>query len=582
MTEYSFQITIPTALVGQVEIGDPYVNYTARGNPSSFGIDIRLPELSLTKQMKSSDLDVLKSKIESALRVWEEKYKRHQDRVHKDGRSESVDQFNAEAEETLAALEGLLAHTLAVNDAVDWDRLKVVQPYRVNPEDYLERPKDRNNIFFQADGEPKSLSLIRVNREPDAESIRNKFGFFDKLFGKKKIESAIANAKAEWRSEVENVSRLNKELTARFEAAKQEFAARKAAYEAEVARKNGAVEILKAAYGQREAKAVEEYCDLVLEASEYPDSLPRNWILEYRADNKILVIEYDLPSPDQLPKVEAYKYVKSRDEVTEKQIPDAKKKRLYESVIYQICLRTIHELFEADVIGAIDAVAFNGFVTSINPATGVSETKVIISVIADRDQFLGFDLANVDPKATFKHMKGVAAATLIDLAPIPPVLRIEKSDKRFIEGREIVASLDGSENIAAMDWADFEHLIRELFEREFAGNGGEVRVTQASSDGGVDAIAFDPDPIRGGKIVIQAKRYTNVVGVAAVRDLYGTVLNEGATKGILVTTSNYGKDSYEFAKGKPLTLLNGNNLLSLLEKHGHRARINIEEARHRL
>jgi len=25
-------------------------------------------------------------------------------------------------------------------------------------------------------------------------------------------------------------------------------------------------------------------------------------------------------------------------------------------------------------------------------------------------------------------------------------------------------------------------------------------------------IAFDPDPIRGGKIVIQAKRYTNVVG----------------------------------------------------------------------
>jgi restriction system protein len=130
-----------------------------------------------------------------------------------------------------------------------------------------------------------------------------------------------------------------------------------------------------------------------------------------------------------------------------------------------------------------------------------------------------------------------------------------------------------------MDWEDFEHLIRELFEQEFTQTGGEVKVTQASRDGGVDAVAFDPDPIRGGKIVIQAKRYTNTVGVSAVRDLYGTVMNEGATKGILVTTSEYGPDAYEFARGKPLTLLSGGNLLSLLEKHGHKAKIDLVDAR---
>jgi len=69
------------------------------------------------------------------------------------------------------------------------------------------------------------------------------------------------------------------------------------------------------------------------------------------------------------------------------------------------------------------------------------------------------------------------------------------------------------------------------------------------------------------------------VGVAAVRDLYGTVLNEGANKGILVTTSDYGPDAYTFAKGKPLTLMNGANLLHMLEKHGHRAKIDIKAAR---
>lgn len=130
-----------------------------------------------------------------------------------------------------------------------------------------------------------------------------------------------------------------------------------------------------------------------------------------------------------------------------------------------------------------------------------------------------------------------------------------------------------------MDWKDFENLIREIFEQEFASNGGEVKITQASRDGGVDAVAFDPDPIRGAKIVIQAKRYTSTVGVSAVRDLYGTTLNEGATKGTLVTTAEYGPDAYKFAQGKPLTLLDGGNLLHLLAKHGHRAKIDLGEAK---
>ena len=134
-------------------------------------------------------------------------------------------------------------------------------------------------------------------------------------------------------------------------------------------------------------------------------------------------------------------------------------------------------------------------------------------------------------------------------------------------------------NLAAMDWEDFEHLIREVFEREFGNEGSEVKITRASRDGGVDAVVFDQDPLRGGKIVIQAKRYTNTVGVSAVRDLYGTVVNEGANKGILVTTADYGPDAYEFAKDKPLTLLSGNNLLHLLAKHGHDARIDLKEAK---
>jgi restriction system protein len=117
-------------------------------------------------------------------------------------------------------------------------------------------------------------------------------------------------------------------------------------------------------------------------------------------------------------------------------------------------------------------------------------------------------------------------------------------------------------------------LIANLFGKM----GMEMRQTRPSRDGGVDCVAFDSRPILGGKIVIQAKRYKNTVGVSAVRDLFGTVHNEGASKGILVTTSGYGQAAYEFADGKPLELITGSQLLWLLREHaGVDAKIEVPD-----
>jgi restriction system protein len=202
-----------------------------------------------------------------------------------------------------------------------------------------------------------------------------------------------------------------------------------------------------------------------------------------------------------------------------------------------------------------------------------------MTVQVAKSEFLALNLSQIDLKVCFRSLKGISGSKLIDFTPVRPVLSLNRDDPRFVGSYNVAEALNDQTNLAAMDWLDFENLIRELFEKEFSKDGGEVKITQASRDGGVDAIAFDPDPIRGGKIVIQAKRYTNTVGVAAVRDLFGTVHNEGATKGILVTTSDYGPDAYEFIKGKPLTLLSGSELLYLLGKHGYRAKIDIKEAK---
>jgi len=575
----NFNYSIPDLLSGKVEVSDPYQNYNSRGTPTSFGVDLEFHEMHLSKTLKSSEFYVLRGKIEDTLRNWVSKYQRHLDKQHKENRAVHVDELNKEAQDAIDSLNNILAHTLSVDDTVDWGAIKRKDAFRINPSTLFEGGVTHDFIVFNSFGRPIEFEKIDAPVEPVFEKVKNEYGFLSKLFRGNAIKEDFESRMKKWKKQIEQNIKDNSDRESLFNQTVAGFEDKKKEFEEEKKRDNEALENIKSRYKEKDARAVEEYCDLVLNNSQYPDYFPQNWILEYRVESRIVVVEYDFPSPDQFPTVESYKYIKSRDEVSEKSITQATRKKLYESVIFQICIRTIHELFEADVVNALDAVAFNGLVTNTNPATGIEETKIIMSIVANKDQFMDFDLSQVDPKATFKHMKGVAAASLIDLTPIPPVIQLDKSDKRFISGRNVVGNLDDSVNLAAMHWEDFEHLVRELFEKEFTSSGGEVKVTQASADGGVDAIAFDPDPIRGGKIVIQAKRYTNIVGVAAVRDLYGTVMNEGATKGVLVTTSDYGKDSYEFAKDKPLTLLNGSNLLSLLEKHGHKARINVAEAK---
>ena len=325
-----------------------------------------------------------------------------------------------------------------------------------------------------------------------------------------------------------------------------------------------------------ENDAVADFLCFILQDSFYPFEFECNPTIEYNGENKLLVVDYYLPIIDDTPNIKEIKKYKTKGNEI-KYLSKAELNRLYDELIYKIIIRSIAEIFHFDDLKKVDTVCFNGRLKTRNQATGQLMDNCILSVQVNRQEFETIDLKYVDCKACFKHFKGVSGAKLHDQSPVVPLIQLDKTDKRFVEAHAV--EIDNSTNLATMDWEEFEHLVRELFDLEFNVNGGEVKITQASRDGGVDAVAFDPDPIRGGKIVIQAKRYTNTVGVSAVRDLYGTVINEGANKGILITTSDYGADSYNFAKGKPLTLLNGGHLLFLLEKHNKKARIDLKEAK---
>jgi restriction system protein len=562
----------------QIKIGQKKACWSASGTRVlKYIVEMYHEGLNEHKILSAPNEYMLDNKINLQKRKWMDKWdivsSRRKNNEEKEANLEEAGRRTEEAASNLKDVENILLYSLSVNDAVDWENLKKKEDY---PEPYPSKPYPKSKI-----GYPRKP----VKEEPT-------FSFAEKMFKSKRelkikeYDDRYSAALSNWEKEKAGVDEYNAKVDLDFESALKEWKKEVSSWEGrekEFLKQqdefNASIEQMKEKYLSRDVDSILEYCDMVLNNSKYPESFPKNFEIEYNPENRILVVEYELPSQKDLPSIREVKYIASRNELKESLIPVSQINKMYDSTIYKITLRTLHEIFEADVVNAIDTVSFNGWVRSINKATGKEENNCILSIQVNKTEFTDIDLSNVDPKTCFKSLKGVASSKLSTLTPIQPILQISRYDKRFVDSYEVADELDTSTNLAAMDWEDFEHLIRELFEKEFQANGGEVKVTQASRDGGVDAIAFDPDPIRGGKIVIQAKRYTNVVGVSAVRDLFGTVMNEGATKGILVTTADYGSDAYNFAKGKPLTLLNGSNLLHLLEKHGHHARIDLREAK---
>ncbi len=335
-------------------------------------------------------------------------------------------------------------------------------------------------------------------------------------------------------------------------------------------------EKLKNNFEKADHKAVLQRVDYIVNDIKFPSPFPKQWDSDYDDEQSILILEIGLPD---IVHTQVLKKVELKTKTVDKPLTKTEIKEYVPKIHPAIVLRVAYEIFRNDESETIKLLVINGWVEYDNPATGVKTKTYTSSLMCNREQILGLNLTKLDPLAAFLNLKGKSAGALIDIIPVTPTMSLNKKDKRFIETKEVLENLGNETNLASMDWQDFEALIAELFQKEFAEKGAEVKVTQSSRDRGVDAVIFDPDPIKGGKFVIQAKRYTKTVDVSAVRDLCAVVQKEGASRGILVTTSSYGTDAYTFAQNSPVTLLNGSELLGLLEKHGYKFRINIAEAR---
>lgn len=343
----------------------------------------------------------------------------------------TADERTADAQNALKALDMILADTLSVDDAIDWSLLMATA-------DFPEPPPAKPEIPPKP---PQPLIPPKPKRADPRYAV--KLGVFGRLSEAKKkqrqeeAENHFLADHHEWETKARDTfaryerakavhGRELQRLREEYGAAVNLWKQRRADFLRESEKRNAEVGARKVQYLNGDASAVEDYCKMVLANSEYPDCLPRSYDVQYCPEEKLIIVDSQLPIPKDLPTLKEVKYVKTRDELIERELSQTQLNKNFASVAYQMALRTVHELFEADQAGALSSVVFNGFVAAVDKATGLDAQTCILSLEVAKAAFLSLDLRRVDPKECFEHLGGVAKPRLHTLSAVTPIRVISR------------------------------------------------------------------------------------------------------------------------------------------------------------
>jgi restriction system protein len=178
---------------------------------------------------------------------------------------------------------------------------------------------------------------------------------------------------------------------------------------------------LTASYRAGDLVGIAAYAESALTAMPLPRCITPKARVAYSPDARQLVVEYELPTVDVVPKAKSYRYVKSRATVVEAAWPAPQVKALYASVIAQLTLLAVAAIVKCDSERHIDAVVFNGVVGAMDPQGGQPIRPCLIAVRVTRDALADINLEDVDPSACLKRLSATVSGNPTDLVPVRPL-----------------------------------------------------------------------------------------------------------------------------------------------------------------
>lgn len=363
------------------------------------------------RQTKAREASIKRANVanERDLKAWEKEVKA----AHVQSQEAEVELMNAQVNDVFGELDGLLAATIEVDDYIDLKTLMKSEANTLFDRPELDQPA------------PPPLPP-RLPNEPKYREPPQPKGLFGK---KKKLAAAIESATEEhaaahkkWEKAVTNLQDGHKDDVAKHvesEALRLEtLAAEKKRFLLEIEAHNAQVEsfITNLSYG--DADAIQEYIALVVENSNYPDHFPVAHEFSFDPGTAELSMQVSIPSPNEFPAVKSYKYVKASDEIRATDLSAAEKKKRYCSAIYQVAIRSLHEVFEADRRDLIQTISLEVGTIEREPATGKTEFLSFVGVSAGKGPFMEFDLSGLVPLATLKHLGAAISKDPLNLLSV--------------------------------------------------------------------------------------------------------------------------------------------------------------------
>lgn len=394
----------------------------------------------------------IEERIEAVFKRWADlEIKQHKNDLIQ-SIEEKVRLLNSDMAEFESSITSILQATLDVNDVVNWDSL---QDNRSFPTAKPKKPVYSTLVSYPDMPSEPTYKEYREKPNKDNYEYRPKFNFWDKLSSsskERKIKEAadlLEKSLESWIQDASKVDATNAELKELYKQKKEKHKRKcsdvdrkieeyKIQYKDKVdewlndkelfiqkqKEYNSSIDDQEKRYLDKHVDAILSYNTMVLDNSIYPDIIDKLFDIEYLKESGTIIIDYLLPDYNHIPTVKEYKYVKSRNDITERKRPEVELNRLYESICYQLAIRTLHEIIEADIANAVNEVVFNGYVSEINPATGHLMNHCILSVKSSKDNFLQINLEGIDPKISFKEaLKGKSYAKLNSFSEVEPLLK---------------------------------------------------------------------------------------------------------------------------------------------------------------
>ena len=179
---------------------------------------------------------------------------------------------------------------------------------------------------------------------------------------------------------------------------------------------------LTASYRAGDPAGIAAHVESVLTALPLPRCVNPKAKVAYSPDKRQLVVEYELPTVDVVPKAKSYRYVKSRETVVETARPASQVKALYTSTIAQLTLLSLAAIFEFDSECQVDVVVFDGVVEALDPDSGQPIRPCLITVRVTGDTFAEIDLEHSDPSACLKQLSAAVSRNPTKFVPVRPLL----------------------------------------------------------------------------------------------------------------------------------------------------------------